>query len=100
MIAPVGDKPREIVRSGALAHLPYALGESLRPGELARELARRAGREEQAVAPRLDQLGRRAMVGCDDREAIGKGVDQRARQRLAVARRQYEVGRALEPRLQ
>src|SRR4051812_2708903 len=62
LIAPVADKSREIVRSGAFAHLPNLLREGLGPGEAPRQLARRAGREEQAVAAGLDQLRRRAFL--------------------------------------
>src|SRR5205807_9163750 len=67
LIAPLGDKPRLIVRSGALAHLPHLLGEGVGPGEPPRELARRAGLEQQAVSPRLDQLGSRADAARDHR---------------------------------
>src|SRR5260370_41231197 len=55
-IAPMRDKPRQVVRSGAFAHLAHLLREGLGPHELARELARRARLEEQAVPSRLDHL--------------------------------------------
>src|SRR6476469_3891799 len=71
-VAPVADKPCEIVRPGAFAHLPHLLGEGLGPRQLAREAARGPRLEEQAVAPGFDQLGRRAFVGRDHRQAVGE----------------------------
>src|SRR5438105_926015 len=99
-VAPLDDKSRQIVRPGAFAHLPHLLGEGLRPGEAPREAARRARLEEKAVPARLDQLESRALVGRDDRKAVGEAVDQLSRQRLIAKLRQHEVGCLLETRLQ
>src|SRR5919198_3673688 len=98
-VAPVGHKSREIVRPGALAHLPHLLGESFRPGEAPREALRRARLVEEAVATRLDQLGHRAFVRRDDRQSVGKAVNQLPRERRVARFRQHEIGRLLKARL-
>src|SRR5262245_41147845 len=78
LIAPVGDKPCFVVRSGALAHLAHFLGEGVGPGEAPGEVARGARLEEQAVAAGLDDLGQAAHPARDHRQAVRESLDQRA----------------------